>query len=272
MSSANPTAIGVLLAALGACLFAVGASLQQQAVSRHRTGVSLPLRSFLTVVRTRTWLLGELSSGGGSFLHALALGLAPLSVVQPVGVLALGLTTIINARHTGQRLTGRTIAAVGSSTVGITAFLLLASSSATARAIQGDSETAATTIAALVFALLVGLAMLSNGWERGLALSTAAGLAYGLSSLLLQALTQDASDGGVGAIGLGTVVCLTSAWALGGWCMQQASAAGPPQLAVASVTVIDPVVDTDGHRPGRRTGSLSSCAGTGDRSLERRSP
>jgi len=32
------------------------------------------------------------------------------------------------------------------------------------------------------------------------------------------------------------------ALALGGWFMQQSYAAGPPQLAVASVTVVDPIV------------------------------
>jgi len=32
------------------------------------------------------------------------------------------------------------------------------------------------------------------------------------------------------------------AMALGGWFMQQAYAAGPPQLAVASVTIVDPIV------------------------------
>ena len=241
-TAAQPIGWGVLIAALGACLFAVGASLQHRAVSRNRTGPSIGLRSFMAAVRTRDWLVGGLFSGGGAILHALALGLAPLSLIQPVGVLALGLTAIINARYTGRRLSGTAMAAAALSTLGVTAFLVLAGSAAHATEVHHDSETAAGTMAGLAFALLAGLALLVGGWGRGLALSGAAGTAYGVSSLLLRGLTQDLSDGGIAALQLWSVAGLVTAWALGGWCMQQAYAAGPPHLAVASVTVIDPVV------------------------------
>ena len=150
----------------------------------------------MAAVRTRDWLVGGLFSGGGAILHALALGLAPLSLVQPVGVLALGLTATINARYTGRRLSGAAMAAAALSTLGVTAFLVLAGSAAHANEVHHDSETAAGTMAGLAFALLAGLALLVGGWGRGLALSGAAGTAYGVSSLLLRGLTQDLSDGG----------------------------------------------------------------------------
>lgn len=234
--------LGILLAVLGACCFAAGVSLQHQGVALVSTGDALRPSSLGSLLRIPRWWLGVGSSTVGAALHAVALSIAPLTVVQPVGVLALGLTAIINARVTGRRLTRPAILAIAASTAGVVAFLLLASGNVIASDVPSSAELQAAIPVALGTLVLALTASRTHGRVRGLALSTAAGISYGFTALLMRAVAQDLDEGGFGGIAIGSVAGMALAMALGGWFMQQAYAAGPPQLAVASVTVVDPIV------------------------------
>lgn len=234
--------LGILLAVLGACCFAVGASLQHRGVGLVRTGDALRPSSLAALARTPCWWLGVGTSSFGGALHALALGVAPLTVVQPVGVLALGLTAIINARVSGDRLTPRAVLAITAITGGVVAFLVLAGGSVTATTVPPSAELQAAAPVALAVLLLACAATRLHGRVRALATSTAAGIAYGFSALMMRSVAQDFEAGGLGAVSLETVAGMGLALAVGGWFMQQSYAAGPPQLAVASTTVADPIV------------------------------
>ena len=234
--------LGILLAVLGAGCFAVGVTLQHQGVALVRAGDTLRPSSLGALVRIPRWWLGVLSSSVGAVLHAIALGVAPLTVVQPAGVLALGLTAIINARVTGQLLTRSAVLAISASTGGVVAFLLLASGNVNSSAVPPSAEIQAAVPVALAIAVLALLGSRSHGRARALALSTAAGISYGFTSLLMRAVAQDFGAGRLGGVAIGTVVAMALTMALGGWFMQQSYAAGPPQQAVASVTVVDPIV------------------------------
>jgi len=234
--------LGIGLAVVGACCFAVGVTLQHQGVGLVRTGETLHPSSLAALIRIPRWWLGVASSSVGAVLHAVALGIAPLTVVQPVGVMALGLTAIINARVSGQRLTRPAVLAIGASTGGVVVFLLLASGNVTASVVPASAELRVGVPVMLAVFVLALAAARAPGRARGLALSTAAGISYGFTSLLMRAVAQDFDSGGLGAVPIGTVATMAVALALGGWFMQQSYAAGPPQLAVASVTVVDPIV------------------------------
>ncbi|MBA3294148.1 MAG: hypothetical protein H0T40_10565 [Geodermatophilaceae bacterium] len=234
--------LGILLAALGAGCFAVGASLQHQGVGLVRTGDALHPSSLGALARVPRWWLGVLSSSIGALLHAVALSIAPLTVVQPVGVLALGLTAVINARHSKQALTRPAVIAIAVSTAGVVGFLLLASGNVTASAVPRSAELQAAVPVTLGVLVLALAAARAHGRVRALAASTAAGISYGFTALLMRAVAQDFDGNGLGGVAPGSVAGMALAMALGGWFMQQAYAAGPPQLAVASVTIVDPIV------------------------------
>lgn len=235
-------ALGILLAVLGAGCFALGVALQHQGVELVRAGDVLRPSSLGALVRIPRWWLGVLSSSVGAVLHAVALGVAPLTVVQPVGVLALGLTAMINAQVSGRRLTRPAVLAIAASTGGVVAFLVLASGNVNSSVVPTGAEIQSAVPVALAIAVLALLGSRSHGRARGLALSTAAGISYGFTSLLMRAVAQDFGAGGLGGVATGSVVAMALTMALGGWFMQQSYAAGPPQLAVASVTVVDPIV------------------------------
>jgi hypothetical protein len=70
------------------------------------------------MVRAPRWVGGVGHAAAGVGLHAGALSLAPLVVVQPIGVLAIGLTTVLATRSGGARLGRRTELAVAASMLG----------------------------------------------------------------------------------------------------------------------------------------------------------
>src|SRR4051794_653486 len=109
------------LAAAAACCFAGTVHLQHSAVHRATTGPVLRLRSVRTILRTPGWYAGLGLAGLGAVLHLLALTMAPIAVVQPIGVLTLVLTVMF-ART---RLTRRVITALGMSVAGLAGFVVL---------------------------------------------------------------------------------------------------------------------------------------------------
>ena len=121
------TTLAVLLCALGACGYAVGARLQHSAVQDMIGDGGLKLRDQLRLPRNPRWSIGLLALAVGAVLHASALGLAPLSVVQPVGVLALPITVLLNARQRGtavRDLNVNAVLAVCAATGGVAAFVV----------------------------------------------------------------------------------------------------------------------------------------------------
>lgn len=65
----------------------------------------------MALVRRPTWLLGTLCLGLAVVLQLFSLYLAPLTVVQPLGALALVITALVNARVTKVGLDGAAIRA-----------------------------------------------------------------------------------------------------------------------------------------------------------------
>src|SRR4051794_41930876 len=81
---------GLLLAALAAVLFALGAVLQHEAADLSRTPGGLSLRR---LVKRRRWMLGQAATMLGTGSQVAALAVAPVAGVQPMlaGTLVFGL-------------------------------------------------------------------------------------------------------------------------------------------------------------------------------------
>ncbi|MBB5067134.1 DMT family protein [Saccharopolyspora gloriosae] len=239
------TTLAVALAALGACGYAVGARLQHGAVQDAIGDGGLKVRSQVRLLRNHRWLLGLLALGSGALLHACALGLAPLSVVQPVGVLALPITVLLNARQQGVRtrdLNVHVVLAVLAATGGVAAFVFLAAGSATATAVLPDEQLLATQLVAGAVLALGVFGLLTRSKVRCMAYAAGCAVAYGLVSLLVRALVQQLGSTPLLDINPLPVVVIVVAMVVGGWLLQHGYASGPPDLVVACLTVIDPLV------------------------------
>lgn len=241
-------ALAIMLAMLGAVCFAGAAVLQHRAVAAHSvtgTGDALSFRSLRAVTRRPGWLAGLALAVGGTTLHAIAIVLAPLSVVQPMGVLAVPIAVVLSMMRTGDRPAPGVLAGVALSIAGVAAFVGIAAGTA----VSSPAPDSATLVVALVVAgVVVGLAMLGlarSGWVRCVAFATGGAVSFGLVSALMRAVAQSVTTGASDLLAPSVLVALLgiiAAVLVGGWLVQQAFAAGAPEVVVACLTVVDPIV------------------------------
>jgi hypothetical protein len=239
----------IVMAVIAAMLFAVAAACQNFAVTavvgeaeRPAVGAS-QLRE---LARSRTWLSGVLLTAIASVLHAGALVLAPVVLVQPVGVLSVPLAVLLSARRTGRRPPVGVVAAVGACLLAVVGFVVLAdaamASAPAPRFVGAVTAAAGTALAAVVLALA---AATRRGWQRCAGFAAAGATAYGLVSALMRLVSLHLSTGVNDLDDVGVLVPVAGiALALlgGGWAIQQAHAAGVSAVVVCCTTVVDPLV------------------------------
>ncbi len=237
--------LAVALALLSAVCLAVGTQQQGSAVADVAHG-RLGLRSIAVLLRRPRWLFGLGLLGAGTALNVTALGLATVTVVQPIGVVALVITTLLHARHRRLRINRRTWTAIGLCTAGGAVFVTCAvAATDPARGIsQWAEQTVVVTLVVLTCVLGVSAAMFGRSLG-GTFYVVGAGILYGFVAVLVR-LTLIRIQGSAGApldeVDWAAVSAAAVAAVLGGWFVQTAFAAGPPDIVIAGLTVIDPMV------------------------------
>ncbi|WP_335988643.1 glycosyltransferase [Glycomyces sp. MUSA5-2] len=225
--------LAIVLAAVGACCLAGAACLQHGAVTQSTSGPELRLSAVRTILSTPSWYLGNGLVVLGAGLHIIAITLAPIAVVQPVGMIALVLTVVF----TGTALTRSVIAALTLSTVGIAAVIALS-------AMGTSTVVSAPDIAAAQWALpaaaaVCAVAFAVKGRMRCLLLAVAAAVLFGLTSALVRAVAVAP----LAPEQIALIIAEAAAAALAGaWLVHQAYAAGSAATVVGALTIVDPLV------------------------------
>ncbi|PRX51387.1 glycosyltransferase involved in cell wall biosynthesis [Prauserella shujinwangii] len=227
--------LAIGLAAAGACCFAGTVHLQHRAVhqaSAGREGRSLGLPAVQTILRNPGWYAGIGLAGLGAVLHVLALTMAPLAVVQPIGVLTLVLTVLL-ARTV---LTRAVLAALVMSVAGVAGFVALAAM--TTDAALPPPDLASAQWAVLGAAVLAVAARYTRDRARCLFLALATAVLFGFTSALVRAAAVAPLSGGMAVL----VVAEALAAALAGvWLLHQAYASGPAAIVAGATTIVDPL-------------------------------
>lgn len=250
-----PLALAMMLAVTAAISFAYGAFLQQRAVTEaaSRTtgtgaarGGRVGVESFRWLARQPRWLAGWAVIAVGTLLHMVALLLAPVAVVQPIGILAVPVAVLLAAGQGGARPGRSVVIGVVLAVAGTGTFVVLAGVGAAA-------DGAPTTSTGLLVALLVVagvivslevMAQTRTGLVRCLGHASIGAVSFGFSSALIHLIGQAAADGSglltpvVLIAGLATATALT----VGAWAVQQAYAAGSSAVVIGALTVGDPLV------------------------------
>ncbi len=253
------TVTAVLAAVVAAVGFGTAAYFQQQVVAAAVVGLAgndpasgstrLSLSALRSLVRQRRWLAGWGLFGVASLIHLSALVLAPVSVVQPVGVLAVPVAVILGTRAARRSASARVLLGVALSVAGTAGFVLL-SSTATASAatapVWSGLLTASLVVAVAVAVLVVvagGMASRrASGVVRCLAYAAAGATCFGFSSASIRLIARAVDTGGVSALVLVAGAGVTVALIVGSWAVQQSYAAGPAAAVVGTLTVGDPQV------------------------------
>ncbi|HEV7624683.1 MAG TPA: DMT family transporter [Amnibacterium sp.] len=247
-------AVGIPVAIVAAALLALGAQLQNQGASRvdedTPDGKRFGLEQLIALVSTPRWLGGSTILGIAVALQLVSLLFAPIAVVQPIGALSLVITVLLDTRMNRARVPRRAVVAIVLCLVGVTAFVVTASLTTT----SGSPTPIATGVVLAVLGVVLGalgvVLVRLRTHRSALRSALAAGLLFGfvatLAKLVIGRVTQIVSQGsGFTAedwLTLTCVVALLLAGAIGLSLVQTAYAAGSPDLVVAALTVIDPLV------------------------------
>ena len=239
--------LAIFLAIVGAVFLSLGAQFQNDAVTKHhapdqaKVG-SLHIRQIVDLLRRPRWLTGTSFLGLAIVFQLGALTLAPLIVVQPIGALALIITSVLNARIYKIRLDAKTMIAIALTMLGVGTFVTTAAASAVTTEM---SDSKLLQVVGVLLALLVFFAIsfiISKGRVGPLSYILGAGVLYGFVASLAKVVILRISQGDFDLLTLVAAGALVGATFLGGWFVQNAYASGPPDLVIAGLTVIDPAV------------------------------
>ena len=239
--------IAIALAVLGAVFLALGAQFQNDAVTAHHAPNQFKLRSLhikqvLDLLRRPRWLAGTSFMVLAIIFQLSALALAPLIVVQPIGAIALIITSVVNARIYKIRLDAKTIGAILVIMLGVSGFVAFAATSAIQVKLDDSMLLQVVGVLLAVITTFGALFYLSKGRVGPLQYIFGAGVLYGFVASLAKVVIQRVIQGDLNWLTLIAAISLIAAAILGGWFVQNAYAAGPPDLVIAGLTVIDPAV------------------------------
>lgn len=207
----------------------------------HAQGKKFGLKSFLRLFTNRTWVLGLVFTFVGIACGTVALSLAAVMVVQPVGAISLVISVLLAQRTRRLRLQKRIIAAVATSTLGVAGFVVLSALNADSRAQTG---TEAAPLVWVTAALLVVFLVIKLALRRAVQLVyvLGAGMLFATVATNTHIVTVQYLTYGWKEVTWLNVACIVVASLVGSIFVQSAYASGPPELVIAGLTVIDPIV------------------------------
>ena len=242
--------LGILIVAVASLLFATGATIQHLAVGgtvdAEAENRSMNLGQLVRLITNPRWLLGLSLIAIGALSHIYALMIAPVTVVQPVGILAVPWSVLMAAKIHRHKVTRPMWVAVTMTIAGIAGFTFFSASTAAPDSTVEPIQVVVGSI--IVYA--IGFAFAAAGLKgpnaqfRSLMWATGGSFLYGLSSALIKSVTVMLADADVLTRPMFWVVVplLLGCYVFGGIMIQQGYATGPAEIVVASMTTTDPVV------------------------------
>lgn len=241
--------LAIVLQLIGSFCFALSARYQNSAIRRevrHNQNRSrLKSRQLLASLKNPRWWQGMGFMGVSLGCQITALFFAPVTVVQPVGLMAFPWSVILQARL-AKRHIGRTEAALVALTVGATVIFTAIVS------FYAAGESRLTVWKVFVGVLVIYLLAATFGglgthgpltW-RSLFWGSGGAMFYGLEAALVRTLINFARQHNWldNPLFWGILLCLLVGSVTAGWMVQQGYATGQAEMVVASMTITSPVI------------------------------
>jgi len=237
----------VVLAALaGAFCYAVAAALQHHEAARATTRGLADPRLLWQLAHRPLWLAGIAATGVGASLHLLALSRGPLTLVQPLGVTGLLFAVPLAAALRHHRVQLRELMSALIVLAGLGALLGALPVGVGTGTVGEESVAVLLVTAGALAAAATAAARLVRGSLRSLFLAIGAGIAFGSTSALARVLMHIDSQPGAAEPMLLAGAGIALLAPLGFLLTQSAYRAGGFAAALATITVVDPVVAVTG--------------------------
>jgi hypothetical protein len=219
----------VALSVLSAASYAAAAVAQERLAEHGQRGIS-------------RWAVALLLTAGGVGLHVLALNFGTVAVVQALGTLTLLFALPISVLRYRMRIG---LAAWADAALTVAGLALIMSLSVESPDPAALSTTAGRYLSLTTFLVVTALAL--GAWPAGplmraALLAGAAGVAFGMASVLSKAILTAFTDGGLTAVSL-FVTAMVVLFSVSGYALGQLSYRGAGLAApLATVSVVNPVV------------------------------
>lgn len=240
-------AIGIPLALIGAVFLSLGAQFQHRGVTKveaHTREVTggLNTRQLMLLLSRPSWVFGTLMLGLAIAFQLTSLAFAPLIVVQPLGAVALVITAILNARVSHVKLNRASVIAIAMCVGGVGLFVTVAAFTAVDKPVTDANLISILVVLTVVLAAFsVAFALLRTRF-KAIFYIIGAGVLYGFVATLAKVIINRIQNGNFEWLTLVCVAGLLLAAGAGAYFVQNAYSSGPPDLVIAGLTVIDPMI------------------------------
>ncbi|MGO2659382.1 DMT family transporter [Mycetocola reblochoni] len=239
--------IGIPLALAGAVLLSFGAQYQHRGVAkveaRSQNAVTgLNGSQLLSLLKRPSWVAGTLMLGLAIVLQLSALSFSPLILVQPLGAVALVVTAVLNSRVARVTLNRASKIAIGACAGGVALFVVIAWLAGGEKQISDRQLITVLVILAVVLVLAITGFVMMRDRSKAVFYIIAAGSIYGFVATLAKVIINRFQHGNVDGLTVLCLVGLLAATGIGAYFVQNAYSSGPPDLVIAGLTVIDPMV------------------------------
>jgi drug/metabolite transporter (DMT)-like permease len=196
---------GIAAALVAAALYSFGVTFQALEAREMPSDQSLRLSLIRGLVRRRRWIAGTACVAGGWAMQALALFLAPITVVQPTLAISVVVLLVIGVRYYDESASKREMVSALAIILGVAGLALVAP-----RGGNGNAAPATLAIGMTVLGLVaVAPYVLRKGNRRlGALVVFSAGLAYAWTGFSTKFLADGVSSGAwpVGLLWLGATI------------------------------------------------------------------
>lgn len=244
--------LAIAMQVCGSFLFASGAIMQSLGVKSQfdPNGITssnrLSLGGLLKLFTVPKWVIGLGLVFCGAAVHLVALSFAPVSVVQPVGILAVPWSVLLASKIHGHKIAPRLWGAVGVTVLGVVGFTIFSSLFATGeKYVSFSAMLWSFAVVCVICGVLSVLATRAVAWAKAILWSSVGAILYGLASGFMKAamnlVQKHEHDFGSWQF-IGTVAMMLLCYVLGAWMIQQGYASGPAEITVGTMTTVDPFV------------------------------
>ncbi len=215
--------------------------MQHSGVTAAHEAERFGIRAFFRLFRSGRWLLGTAIMVIAVTAGVLSLALAPVMVVQPVGAVSLAVSVLIARFARGLVFKRRVYTAVLFCVAGIAGFVGVSSLFAVSRVRFGAEALPMVWVSAALLAITVVGRFVQRRPHQLFNVISAA-ILFACVATNTHVCASQFLAGGLPAVTWLNLLSVAVCGGVGSWFVQAAYASGPPEIVIAGLTVIDPIV------------------------------